>query len=548
MYGKCPVADAGSPISDLEREYCSRYDLPLPRLAPSERLRNMLCFRNRSYLYNGQCAVSGKKMLTCFPPKRGYRPCDVDIWHSDRIDNREFGKPYDFTRRFFEQFVELYRTALLPGLTANRATIENCDYADGITYAKNCYLVFASSYSEDCMFCYLVRRCRSVLDCVYCFDSEFCYECTDVRNCVNLKWSSRCNHCSDSCFLFDCSSCTNCFGCTNLSHKQYHYYNQPLSKTEYFSRLQTLDLTRRSVVAEEQNRFTEFSSAAPVKYFRGINIDNCSGDYLYNSKNCEDCYFVSHSEDCAHCLEVDGSKNCIVQALFGFNSELVYNSLVAGENAYNLRYCIESWSNVRDLEYCIQCMRGVEQCYGCVGLTRASYCVLNRQYTKTEYLDLTRRIREQMRSNGEYGCFFPITYSPFYYNESSAQMFYPLEHADAVRRGFSWHEDPADESKEAKTPPESLDAREDQFLNTSFACSKTGKAFRFVRPELNFYRTQSLPPPDQAPMERMRHRLGFYNLATLGQRDCSCCGISLQTSYAASTRPVLCESCYQVTV
>lgn len=545
MQRRCRSTEIEFSISGLEQEYCRRNDLPLPVLAPAERLRNMLIFRNRTYLYNGTCAVSGKKMLTCFPPGSGCRACDVDVWRSDRIDNRQVGRDYDSGRPFFSQMLDLYHAAYLPGLTANRATMENCDYGDGIEYAKNCYLIFASSYVQDCMFCYLVRRCRDLLDCVYCFDSELCYECADVRNCFNLKWSRHCENCSDSSFLFNCTSCSDCYCCTNLAHKKHCLNNKQLSEKEYFRRVHALALDRRDVVAEEKRRFANFSSTASVKYFRGVNIENCSGDFLYNSKNCEHCFFVSNSEDCADCLELDGAKQAILQAYFGFNSELVYNSLLAGANAYNLRFCQECWTNVAELEYCMQCSNGVEQCFGCVGLTRASYCILNKQYRKNEYFELIKQIKAQMSANGEYGHFFPAAFSPFYYNESTAQMFYPLLREDALKRGFRWHDSETEEQSAASCPPDGLPANEEEVLNKAFACRETGKAYRFVRPELQFYRRQHLPLPDCAPMERIRARLGFYNLTQLTDRPCSSCSAPLRTSCAENTRRVLCGDCFR---
>ena len=532
-------------VSELERDYCSRSDIPLPHSSSAERLRNMLVFRNRTHLYNGQCALSGKKMLTCFPPGSAYRACHPEVWSSDQIDNRRYGRPYDFQRGFFAQFRALYQTAYLPGLTVNLATMENCEYGDGITFAKNCYLVFGSSHLEDCMFCYLVRRCRSVLDCVCCYDCELCYECINVRNCYNLKWSEHCEHCRDSSFLFNCTGCSDCYGCTNLVQKQHCFYNQPLGQEAYAARLAAVDLTHGEVIEREKQRFAEFSAGAAVQYFRGTSIETCSGNFLYHSKNCGDCYFVAECEDCSACLDLTRAKNCIVQAYFGLNCELVYHSVVAGENAFNLRFCVECWTNVRDLEYCIQCSQGVAQCFGCVGLRRASCCILNQQYSRAEYEDLTRRIRQQMRERGEYGRFFPATMAPFYYNESTAQLFYPLERAAALKRGYAWHDEAPETPGNLPLPPASLPDNDEQLLGAAYACSETGKAFRYVRPELQFYRAQRIAPPTRAPLERMRRRLGFYNLTALGERACDNCGTVLRTCYALSLRPVLCEDCYQ---
>jgi hypothetical protein len=51
---------------------------------------------------------------------------------------------------------------------------------------------------------------------------------------------------------------------------------------------------------------------------------------------------------------------------------------------------------------------------------------LNRQYTKEEYELLVPKIIEKMMSDGEWGEFFPAILSPFGYNETVAQEYFPL--------------------------------------------------------------------------------------------------------------------------
>jgi hypothetical protein len=79
--------------------------------------------------------------------------------------------------------------------------------------------------------------------------------------------------------------------------------------------------------------------------------------------------------------------------------------------------------------------------FGCSGLKSASYCILNKQYTKAEYEILVPKIIEHMmkisspsdegdahRAGGvmEWGEFFPSSMSPFGYNETVAQEYYPM--------------------------------------------------------------------------------------------------------------------------
>ena len=74
------------------------------------------------------------------------------------------------------------------------------------------------------------------------------------------------------------------------------------------------------------------------------------------------------------------------------------------------------------------------QCFLSVGLDRKSYCILNRQYTKEEYESLIPRIIEKMISDGEWGEFLPASMSPFGYNETVAQEYFPLTRDSVIAR------------------------------------------------------------------------------------------------------------------
>ncbi len=47
---------------------------------------------------------------------------------------------------------------------------------------------------------------------------------------------------------------------------------------------------------------------------------------------------------------------------------------------------------------CFYCklLTGCQNCFGCISLRNASYCILNKQYTKEEYEALVPQIIEHM--------------------------------------------------------------------------------------------------------------------------------------------------------
>jgi hypothetical protein len=83
--------------------------------------------------------------------------------------------------------------------------------------------------------------------------------------------------------------------------------------------------------------------------------------------------------------------------------------------------------------YCIDCQYS-KDCFGCVGLQRKQYCILNKQYTKEEYETLVPKIIEHMKSTREWSEFFPIEISPFTYNETVAQEYFPLTKAEVLSK------------------------------------------------------------------------------------------------------------------
>lgn len=146
MQATCSITGTPFTISAKEEAYCRDRGISLPSLHPHERLKRILSFRNRTFLYNTTCAFSNKPILSCIPPERGYTVYDNDIWNSDQWDPLAYGQDYDPSRPFFEQLAELLKKVPLPNLTIVRSSTENSEYVNGAANLKNCYLTFASTH------------------------------------------------------------------------------------------------------------------------------------------------------------------------------------------------------------------------------------------------------------------------------------------------------------------------------------------------------------------------------------------------------------------
>ncbi len=541
----CQITKDPFLVSDAEHEYCRANELPFPIYAPALRIKQLLSFRNRIHLSHTTCALSKKPIFTAIPPEKNLCVYDVDVWESDQWDGLSYGKPYDFNRSFFEQFYELYLRVPRPNLAVIRSTMENSDYTNGITSAKNCYLVFAASRNEDCLFSRMINDCKNVVDCVMATSSELCYNCKDIVNCYNLKFSTHCHTCSDSYFLHNCQGCSNCYGSANLVNKEYFFNNKKYSKEEYLKKLQAIDLGSFKVVCEEQQKFLTLSQNFPIKYLFGKNNENSTGNFLNNTKNCQDCYFTTNAEDLEHCVWVDGGKTSFFYCMYGNGSELIYNSISCGDEAYNLKFCMECWPGAYNLEYCMYTGYGSSHCFGCMGLKKKSYCILNKQYSKNDYLQLSSQIKAQMRNNGEYGRFFPIAFTPYAYNRSEAIDFVPLTKAVALAEGFSWQQDEPESDVPAETVPDHIQNVGNDILEKQLICTRSQKKYRIIKEELAFYRRSGLPLPQVAPLERIKGNSSVLDLGTLHQENCTKCQTPIQTAHEKGRANIYCEPCFQ---
>ena len=167
----------------------------------------------------------------------------------------------------------------------------------------------------------------------------------------------------------------------------------------------------------------------------------------------------------------------------------------------------------------------------------------------TPYVDKKSRVYK-------YGEFFPLEMSPFGYNETTAQEFFPLSKEESKEKEFNWR-DLEERDYRITLQPDSLPNIEDAKDSTAeeiIGCFHSAKcshqcstAFRIIPEELNFYRKMKIPLPQLCPNCRHGERLKQRNPFKLWNRQCmkEGCDNEFETSYAPD-RPeiVYCESCY----
>ncbi|MEI7511293.1 MAG: hypothetical protein WCJ84_04015, partial [Candidatus Peregrinibacteria bacterium] len=359
-----------------------KYSIPDPLLCPDCRAQRRTLHRNEQYMYHNVSLFSQKKLVSIYNPLSPRKIISYAEWFSDTWDAKSFGRDVDFSRSFFDQFHDILRDVPMASIIS--LSCENSEFTTGTGYCKNCYLINCSEYCENCMYSKLLQNCRDVLDSSYCYDSELLYECLSVRKGYNCAFVSYSHNCSDCYFCEDCIGCHHCFLSTGLRNKSYYFQDNPLPKEEYFMRVKEF-FAHPMAVAKGKKDLAVLQKNRVHKYANSVNSEKSSGDFILNCQNCVNCFDTNDSEDCSNvqvgvkCKDVHDCSNMYI------NPELCYETLGTIE-VNRTHFCLNVYHS-QDLFYCQHC-HSSHDCFGCVGLRNAQYCILNRQYSKEEYEEL----------------------------------------------------------------------------------------------------------------------------------------------------------------
>ena len=300
---------------------------------------------------------------------------------------------------FYAEFRKLVLSFPHPAL--NNYSVENCNFGDYLYRSKNIYLSYFLTNAQDCYYSDYLVNCRDCVDCSYVENSELCYECVNSSGIYNGSFLCDCHQCSDCDFCFDCLNCKDCFGCFGLRHQQFRIFNQPYSETEY--RKKVAELKKYPIKKISSILQPEFNKH-PRLYARQLKGgENCFGDYLYFSKNCYQCFNIRNAEDSAYISEIMAADSVTVNCMdcnFATNLNNCYECFNSHTctNGNFLMHC----TKCSDVDYCILCTN-CQNCFGCIGLSHKQYCILNRQFTREEYLAGLQIIVNDLKQARSYG-------------------------------------------------------------------------------------------------------------------------------------------------
>ena len=552
-----------------------KYNISTPNLCPECRQQRRLSFRNERKLYKRKCDYSWKEIISTYSPDKKNKVYDQDIWWSDKWEALDYWIDFDFNKTFFEPFNDLIQDSPRKHINQKKENT-NSIYSNIITWVKNSYLSFAGAYSENIYYTNWFGYNKNCIDSSYIVNSENCYECLDLDRCYNCKYTLNSSNCNDSIFLYNCKNCSYCLLSANLYWKKYYINNKKFTREDYKKIIDKL--TQYAFLKDYIESFNLLLNKVVRKNLDNNWSDRSIWNKVINSKNVLNWFDV---------YNVNFARNIFDwwwwESLMDFyeffddcSNSYEWQEMWKSYKAICCSYCYL----VNNISYCLDCYN-CSNLFWCVWLRNKSYCILNKQYTKEEYNKLVPKIIEHMQKTWERWESFPSSLSPFWYNETVAEEYFPMTREEVINdtvissewnesrdlkketsplhskwhtflhwKVFNWSDYEAPKPKvdkiiPANKLPEDIKDIPDDILNRAIECEVTKKPFRIIPGELEFYRKHNLPIPRRHPDRRHLDRMKLRNPRKLFDRKCDKCKKDIKTTYSPERLEIVyCEECY----
>jgi hypothetical protein len=553
----CKQCNQGFEVTDHElsiREKLSpefsgkKFSIPAPEFCPDCRLQRRLAFRAGNKFFSRKCDLTGKPIVAMYSPEKPFKVYEHDAWWSDAWDALEYGFDYDPSKKLYDQLFDLFEK--VPHAALMNTNNENSYFTNHSFNLKNSYLATGTTDGENIMYGYFVIGCNNTLDSASLNKCEYCYEGVASGDCNSCKYFYNSRNCSNCFIIENCQGCSDCIGCFGLKNKQYHLFNENVGKDEYEKYIkENLTLLTHKKIDEVRIKFDELKLKLPHRHAYLFSSEDCTGDIVYNSKNCIWSFAVNDGEDSAYNFSGSNATSVCDTSYTGGKIGAQYCLEVISTIAQSCLYSWIHWQRGNGI-YTMEC-HGCSDCFACVGLKNKQYCIFNKQYSKEEYERIVTEILNHLVETGEWGKTYPIEKSMYAYNESVAQDFFPLTKEKATAIGFTWSDyEPPKPSTEivlkASELPEDISQVNQDIVGKAIECEISGRPFLITPNELVFYKQQGIPLPTKHPDERHKNRMKLRNSIRLWKRNCDSCKKEIMSIYAPERPEIIyCEECYQ---
>lgn len=401
---------------------------------------------------------------------------------------------------FAKEFRKLYKES--PCCGAYTRASENCPYGDIVVVSKDCYMCFNCGQCRNAYYCENSKALTDCYDCAYSEGCEICYQCVDLDSCYNCDYSQDCSNCDSVQYSYDLRRCKDCFGCVTIRDKQYYIFNEKYSRKEYEKKLEEL---KKMSHGEIDAKVEKLKFTMPRMYSHQQDTENCTGDYIYHSKNCHMCFDARHSEDSAFIVMANldtGTKDSYDCGPMPTGMDLCYGISYAHYlfNCRHLYFC----GNLKDSRYCNNCFES-EHLFGCSYLTKKQkkFFILNEEVDEQTYRKKTAEIEKDLIERGIY-------------------TFYDLVYKDLSKLT-------------KKIPDEQLSRK----------CQICGGDFEIIPMEVKYYKKHNIPFPIYCFNCRAEQRIKLRNEWKLYKRICDFCKKDIISTYTPDSKyKVYCFKCY----
>jgi hypothetical protein len=307
--------------------------------------------------------------------------------------------------------------------------------------------------------------------------------------------------------------------CWNLRNKEYYFMNEKYSKEEYEKKIAQYDLGLLEGQKKAKKDFDDLRERFIAKALHAINCENCYGDYLVGCKDCSEIYFSDGCRDSKNVLRGTEDINSF-DAVVGGKIELCYNLLQPGW-CYKCAFTMNC--NRCNEMYLSESCEDLSECLGCISLKRGKFCIFNKRYAEEEYHRLKDKIFAELREANEFERFFDPSLSPFKYEETIADLYFP-EVRDSRLRGNG------------------TERARDAVVEKCMCCER---GLSFSEAEKKFYEKIGLALPDKCFYCRIMTLARPYSVVEMKTCKCANCEDEIITGKSERVyKKIYCEKCY----
>lgn len=542
----CKTCSEEFVIRDEDLVFYEQMKTVPPLYCPQCRMARRLMYRNERILYKRNCDLCKNSIVTLYSPESPYQVYCGKCWWSDEWDPKDFAMDYNPSKKFFDQYKELQSKVPRLGLAAFNNI--RSEYTSGSAENKDCYLIFAADYNEDCLYGRLLQRDKQCVDCAFLHESELCYESIDCRECFKCMYSEQCQASTDLLFCYNLRNSNNCIFCTNGRNLSNCILNIKYNKEE-FDKKKSEILESYESIESAKKEFEEIKKKTIKKFATQTKCNNVTGDYIHNCHDGVELFDTYDAKNCSYMKDTEKPIDSMDCNNYYYNPQFGYNIMGALEGSMLKNSAFVFYSN--EVEYCDMCYH-LSNGFGCISVRKGNYMILNKTYTKEEYSEIKEKIINELKDDGSFGQFFPPEVAPFAYNESLIHDFFPLSKEEATKRGYKWQEKTTGtygkETIAKGSIPNTIDEIDENILNEIFVCEKCNKNYKIIEAELNFYKKMGIPIPHKDFECRHEDRMLKRNPLKLYRRKCmhEDCQNEFETTYEPNRPEIIyCESCYQ---